>query len=350
MKTFQKIILASAISAAPFASQAMEALDDSVLGNTTGQAGVTIEIDIADTGVTIGEIEYIDTDTGTADGSVLLQNIKITNADITQTIDVDADGSLILGISDITDLTVDIGNVGGLTPNSSAVALKSAAGNVTEVVNDVHLVMDLQNTTTTLVNLQETTNIAKYGVDSSFDNGTDPVANSWEGSLAIQANAQININDLDVGMFGYTAEQAQTRAQLHPGVTAAKGSLDTAAPAGLAYDANGVATATDPADVDVATYNATLSGTSNAIAGGSAIQLENIKFYGTGGESSFATVNQTIWAKGGTVAQGGGVYIAMGEIAGTLEIGGIVMGGNSIGSVKISDINLAGMTQRIYGH
>ena len=85
-------------------------------------------------------------------------------------------------------------------------------------------------------------------------------------------------------------------------------------------------------------------------ANSSAVQISDVKFYGTGGEGTAATVDQVIWAKGGNVAQGGGVYIQMGEIAGTLEVGGISIGGSSIGSVKVSDINLAGMTQRIYGH
>ena len=43
MKTFQKIALVSAIAAAPFAAQAdLTPMDDSLMGNTTGQAGVTI--------------------------------------------------------------------------------------------------------------------------------------------------------------------------------------------------------------------------------------------------------------------------------------------------------------------
>ena len=375
MKTFQKITLAAAISAAPFMSQAMEALDDTVLGNTTGQAGVTIEIDIADAGVTIGEIEYTDTAVaGTDGGSVLLQNINITNADLTQTIDVDADGSLVLGISDLTDLTVKIGNVAGANSAASAVALKSVNGAVTEVVNDVSLVMDLKDTTTTLVNLQETGAAAKYGVTASFDNGTDPVSNSWEGSLAIIADAQVRITDLDVGMFGYTQDQANTRAN----VSGALANLGTARSAlegnasvvNVTYtavgtvdkidvgaglvdktDASVAGVAAEIGDADTAAVaNATAVGTSSALANGSAVQLENVRFYGEGGENTFASVKQTIWAKGGTVAQGGGVYISVGEIKGTLDIGAINMGQASIGQVKVSGIDLGGMTQRIYGH
>lgn len=312
MKTFQKLALVSAIAAAPFAAQAdLTPMDDSLMGNTTGQAGVTIEIDMGSAGVTIGEIEYIDND-DMADidnnGSVLLQNIKITEADITQTIDVAADGSLVLGVTGIDDLTIDVGNVGGANSDSSALALKSASGAVTEVINDIHLVMDVGPTTTTLVNLAESGNAAAYGITQSFDNGTDPQSNAADGSLAIKASVAFEITDLDVGAFGYTRDQADTKS-------------------GTAGDA-----------------------LSDSYANGSAVQLENIKFYGAGGKGTQATMDQVIWAQGGTVAQGGGVYISMGSINGTLEVGGIVMGGESIGAVRVSDINLAGMTQRIYGH
>ncbi|WP_286816736.1 DUF6160 family protein [Marinobacter sp. UBA3607] len=60
MKGLKKIALATAIAAAPFASHAgMKALDDTAMGNVTGQAGVTIELQ---TKVSIGEFRYTDTD------------------------------------------------------------------------------------------------------------------------------------------------------------------------------------------------------------------------------------------------------------------------------------------------
>jgi hypothetical protein len=67
MKTFQQIALVSAIVAAPFAVQAdLTPMDDSLVGNTIGQAGVTIEIDHSGDGSAVGEVEYID------EGSVIL--------------------------------------------------------------------------------------------------------------------------------------------------------------------------------------------------------------------------------------------------------------------------------------
>ena len=58
MKGLKKIALATAVAAAPFAAQAdLKALDDTTMGNVTGQAGVTIELE---TEVSIGGFRYTD--------------------------------------------------------------------------------------------------------------------------------------------------------------------------------------------------------------------------------------------------------------------------------------------------
>ncbi|MAL99110.1 DUF6160 family protein [Hydrocarboniclastica marina] len=59
MKGLKKIALVAAISAAPFAAQAeMQALNDGAMGDVTGQAGVTIDINKAT--ISVGEIAYQD--------------------------------------------------------------------------------------------------------------------------------------------------------------------------------------------------------------------------------------------------------------------------------------------------
>ncbi|QSP93732.1 hypothetical protein LPB19_11030 [Marinobacter salinisoli] len=58
MKGLKKLTLATAIAAAPFAANAeLKALDDTSMGNVTGQAGVTIELSAK---VDIGEVAYQD--------------------------------------------------------------------------------------------------------------------------------------------------------------------------------------------------------------------------------------------------------------------------------------------------
>ena len=76
MKGFKKLALVAAIAAPMTSVHALEALDDSVLSDMTGQAGVTIELD---TKVTIDSFTYTDTDT---DGSVVLGNIKFGGANV----------------------------------------------------------------------------------------------------------------------------------------------------------------------------------------------------------------------------------------------------------------------------
>ncbi|MGO1749218.1 MAG: DUF6160 family protein, partial [Marinobacter sp.] len=58
MKGLKKIALATAIAAAPFAANAeLQAMNDTAMGDVTGQAGVTIELE---TKVSIGQFKYTD--------------------------------------------------------------------------------------------------------------------------------------------------------------------------------------------------------------------------------------------------------------------------------------------------
>lgn len=111
MKGFQKLALAAAIAAAPFAAQAeLTAMDDSLLSEMTGQAGVTLDLNLD---MSIAEIRYTDED-GSTDiagnsGYLTLSNIVIngdqgngTQAEITGvTIDVDGTEGIVIGLGQI---------------------------------------------------------------------------------------------------------------------------------------------------------------------------------------------------------------------------------------------------------
>lgn len=74
MKGLKKIALATAIAAAPFATQAgMKALDDTAMGNVTGQRGVTIELE---TRVSIGKFTYTD------EGSFSVSGIELGGSSV----------------------------------------------------------------------------------------------------------------------------------------------------------------------------------------------------------------------------------------------------------------------------
>mgnify|MGYP000349314857 CR=1 FL=1 len=416
MKTFQKIALVSAIAAAPFAAQAMEALDDSALGNTTGQAGVTIDMSIGAAGITIGSLTYTDTDTATDTdgGSVVLQEIAIKNiTSLKQTIDVSEKGNLVMGMSgsqalvnqvvaadgSLSDLVLsgagtlstgvavaasDLSSVAtgagsneisgvtvadatnitsneadainaarlsagtgvagisislGGTQATSAVMLRGDASNTgeAELVNNLSMNVDLGNSSTIIHNL------ANSATNSLADAGVTGADAALKPAMAIQMSSSFRLNELDMGIFGYTDTQATTQASDLSIATDAGGdaaSLGKVNAILTAYNASNasVGTVTD-GDALTPTQVAVVRA---AIATGSAIQIENMSFVGLDG--GMVTATQTIWA------DSKGVNIAMGSIQGNLNIGSISIGGASIGSVAISNLNLAGMTQTIYGH
>lgn len=135
MKGLKKIALATAVAAAPFAAQAdLKALDDTTMGNVTGQAGVTIELE---TEVSIGEFRYTDegylavNDISIGGGSVERDaNGAVTGVsgmldDLAIDIDVEADG----------DAFIDVHSISG-APIDFAMAVGSASLNATDGSGD----------------------------------------------------------------------------------------------------------------------------------------------------------------------------------------------------------------------
>lgn len=59
MKGLKKLALVTAVAAAPFAQAELTAMDDALLGEMTGQAGITIDVDLD---MTIEAIKYVDQD------------------------------------------------------------------------------------------------------------------------------------------------------------------------------------------------------------------------------------------------------------------------------------------------
>jgi hypothetical protein len=380
MKTFQKITLAAAISAAPFMSQAMEALDDSVLAATTGQAGVTIEIDLGDQGIKIGSVVYTDTvgleDDGAGtmvsdeDGGVVrMENLHIgLEGTLVQTIDVTETGDLEMTMSAPGVMSISMGNnvaavndVNGseilaadVTGEFSALALEATDGSQSEIINNLSLNVELGESTTTIKNLG-TSNALSLGMGTLGTNVVGADYQAMSSSMIIEMNAKAKVTDMNVGLFGYTNDQAVLRS--------AGAASDYAA-----GNTNAVLLGyTDAADFRdqneyISQYDTNNDGSlsateltelQNDIATGSAIQVSGVSITDANSSDGMFSVEQKIWAIGGDATLSGsdaGVYIQMGAMNLDINVAGIGIGGNSIGSVAINGLELAGMTQRIYGH
>ena len=100
MKGLKKIALATAVAAAPFAAQAeLQAMDDSMMGNVTGQAGVTIELE---TEVAIGQFTYTD------EGTFAVKDIKLGGAGVSSSASAGSYGTLL----DELEIKIDIADNG----------------------------------------------------------------------------------------------------------------------------------------------------------------------------------------------------------------------------------------------
>lgn len=270
MKFLKKASLAAAIAAASISAQAgMVALDDETMAATTGQAGVTIELNLqagtgANAAVKVGGIDYTD------EGQIQINDVWVgsaTGISIKQNIDVEADGRLKIVVDPVTGLQVGVGSV--------HLANQAGAVQGEALVSNVSLGIDL-GTSTTLIGSRDS--FAAAGTDVSM--------------VAAAAG--------DAGVDGNTMV------------------------------------------IDSSSSLKITSGSLEALGGG--VKVGSLTFDDNGGN---AVIKQKIFASDK------GLNIVMESIQGDLRIGDITLGkasNASIGSVTVSDIVLAGVTQTIYGH
>ncbi|MAO13993.1 DUF6160 family protein [Marinobacter sp.] len=184
MKSLKKTALVLAMAGLPFAAQAdLKPLDDAHMGNITGQAGVTIELE---TRVDIGEFRYTD------EGSLSIKDIKIGGANRTdlfeeitdfrdalfgQTsdlidnikidIDIADDGDALINIFPITAAPIDFGISTGdwtLEGHTDSTLLASNL-NMVGAFTKVGIRVD---TATDTLNLNTQVGISELNVDFDF--------------------------------------------------------------------------------------------------------------------------------------------------------------------------------------
>ena len=204
MKGLKKIALATAVAAAPFAAQAdLKALDDTTMGNVTGQAGVTIELE---TEVSIGEFRYTDegylavNDISIGGGSVERDaNGAVTGVsgmldDLVIDIDVEADG----------DAFIDVHSISG-TPIDFAMAVGSASLNATDGSGDSTLLASN-------IGIEGNLGLLNIRVDTATDN------------LIMNVGFNVTDMDMDVDFLGVNVRDLTVMgAQFYEGDTGAAG-------------------------------------------------------------------------------------------------------------------------------
>jgi hypothetical protein len=297
MKGLKKIALVAAISAAPFAANAeLKAMNDTAMGDVTGQAGVTIELE---TKVSIGQFKYTD------EGSFAVNDIVLGGAGVV------AAGAT-AGYNDLLDelkIDIDVADDG-----DAIIHVGTLDGNPIDWGLDVGSMQLLAGSTgsdsTTLIsNLSGWGNLAR--LDISVDTADD--------HLNIAAAFDVQDMDFDVEFLGVGIRDLK--------ITGAGDNFD--------YDGDGD----------------TVANGDTTEAGLDLTNPEQALKYGV--LSGFANVNLDVYkgsGLGGATPKTGVLRIDVNNVYMDMTIGAVEIGGTSIGSLAIDNLAVTNTKLAVYGH
>jgi hypothetical protein len=304
MKGLKKLALASAVAAAPFAQAELVAMDDAVLADMTGQAGVSIELDTA---VTISSFTYTDGDgfasaSGNA-GSVTMSGIAFGGAAVAGGTGAEDDARF-----DNVKIDIDVDATGGILMHLGAV--------------DTAGVLDGSNT-------------ADFGLH--IDSVTSSAA---AGSVALASNINIggNLGPVDVNINDTTGTGAVISVSAYFEVTTGEMDIDVI---GLGVRNLRVFDDSNPFAAD-ATYGALEAiGTGDDNWAKVAMQISTGSTTVTDQLGAATTIDSVLQVTVAEMAMDITADLTMGNVAGNVL---------TLGSIAIQDLDMSGTTVKIYGH
>jgi hypothetical protein len=366
MKAFQKLALVSAIAAAPFAQAELVSIDDALMGEMTGQAGISIELSAK---VDIGSVVYTDTD-GLANGAGTLSLANITLGgsngtgaivgaldEIKIDIDVDANDGLVIHLGGT--------NLEGVLDGSDKVDFGLSVGSV-----------GVNNQATLASNIFIGGNLGPIDVTIANDSSIAVTAffEVTEGSMTVDVLG-MGISNLKIGQdsspFLLNAlSPYQQAAALTAGVEAAdfgaasNGALVTPATAAVDIDGSGTIETSEwlltGADLDgdgtitFAEADTALAGGTGAITGAAVNATAKANAPGVGDMAFVAmdiVTTDTLFIDKAGVTTNITSALDIQIAAMSMDIGmDVSLGGVGIGRVAINDLDLSGTSLKIYGH
>lgn len=299
MKGLKKIALVAAIAAAPFAANAeLQAMNDTAMGDVTGQAGVTIELE---TKVSIGQFKYTD------EGSFAVNDIVLGGAGVT----VDGDAAGYNQLLDQLKIDIDIADSGNATIHVGS--METAPSGAPAPIDWGLTVGSMQlegtgGTTTLISNLSGYGNLAQ--LDIEVDTATD--------HLNLVAAFDVTDMDFDVEFLGVGIRDLQ--------ITGAGTNFD--------YDGDDSVMAAD-ADGEFGLD--------------SSDPLQKLQL---GVLSQYANVNLDVYKGSGLGASSATevLRIDVNNVYMDMTIGAVEIGGTSIGSLAIDNLAVTDTKLAVYGH
>jgi len=308
MKGLKKLALASAVAAAPFAQAELVAMDDAVLADMTGQAGVSIELDTA---VTVGSFTYTDTDgfasAGNNAGSVTMSGIAFGGATVAGGAAATDDARF-----DNVKIDIDVDGVGGILMHLGAVDTAGVLTGANTADFGLHIDSVTSSAAAGSVTLASNINIGgnlgPVDVNINDTTGTGAV-------ISVAAYFEVTTGDMDIDVIGLGVRNLRVFDDSNP--FAADATYGTA---GLGLEA-------------VGTGDDNWAKVAMQISTGSTTVTDPL-----GAATTIDSVLQV------TVAE-----MAM-DITADLTMGNVGGTDLSLGSIAIQDLNMSGTTVKIYGH
>ena len=322
MKGLKKIALATAVAAAPFAAQAeLTALNDTMMGNVTGQAGVTIELE---TQVSIGQFRYTDTDSGAAGeiggGSFTVNDIELGGAGLVTganpIFDTNGDGTPDLAASQLLDdlaINIDLASDG-----DAVISVKTISGLPIDwgfTASSMNLEGTAGESTTLISGMSAWGMVGKLDIRVDTADAATTLGGTGDGSLNIDTAFTVNNMEFDVPFLA----------------VGVRGLSVTGAGANFDYNGDGVV---DLSDVD-------LDG--SGVAGDTKEEKLNM---------GFANVNMDVYKGNGLGASGKTdvLRIDVNDVIMDVNVAGVLVGGTSIGSFTMDNLHVQNTRMAIYGH
>ncbi|OUR62682.1 hypothetical protein A9Q73_10045 [Bermanella sp. 47_1433_sub80_T6] len=384
MKAFKKLVLVTAIAAAPFAQAELTAIDDAALSNMTGQAGVSIDLSAQ---IAVGSVTYTDTGgigaAGT-DGNLSIGQIYLGGSDALDGFNGEANDALD-GIK--IDIDIDGGSgllihLGGTNANA---ALKGD-----DVVDFGLSVADVK-----LNGLLLASDIQLVGAIGPID-----LSVSNAGAIGVSAFFKVTTGKMDIDLLGMGVSNLTINQNSNPFMTASPygakvnavvgaGDISTTyadvdssdTPFGdlsavAALDGNGASGAADgfisqaeweaAGITDLADADAVLTGANPALSAGDIIESTRTTL-GYTGFDDYAWVAMGIEVGTADYVTTAGQAVAVDslnitissmsmDITMDLTLGkddSLLTGtkvASSLGALSIQDLDLSGTTLAIYGH
>ena len=323
MKGLKKIALATAVAAAPFAAQAeLTALNDTAMGNVTGQAGVTIELE---TQVSIGQFRYTDTDAGATGeiggGSFTVNDIELGGAGLitgaNPIFDIDGDGTPDIAATELLDdlaINIDLASDG-----DAVISVKTISGLPIDwgfTASSMNLEGTAGESTTLISGMSAWGMVAKLDIRVDTEDASTTLGGTGDGSLNIDTAFTVNNMEFDVPFLA----------------VGVRGMSITGAGDNFDYNGDGV--------VDAPGVELGLNPTDPA-------QAKKLKV-----ATGFANVNLDVYKGNGLGASTATdvLRVDVNDVLMDVNVAGVLVGGTSIGSFTMDNLRIQNTKLAIYGH